>query len=430
MTQKRSIFTRAVHAGEKAPKPDFQPVSTPIYNSVAYLYEDLEDLDAVFGSTRQGYVYARYGNPTNSALEEALASVEEGESAMTFGSGMAAVHASLLAAGVKNGTSLVAAYDVYGATYAMCARLFPEMGVRTTFVDVTNLEELSRTLSETKPAAVLLETISNPLMKVADVPTLCRLSHRAGAKIIVDNTFATPVLFQPLKDGVDFCVHSTTKYIGGHGDVMGGAMITSAENRPALHEIIKMTGGNLGPTEAWLTLRGLKTLPLRMRQHCSNAMEVARWLAGSSPGLAGQLPGASEPSPARTGQEPLSSGLFGGMISFEIKDAGREEIFRFMESLKLILPATTLGDVYSLILYPAMSSHRGSRLRSGRRWGSATAWCVFRWGLRNFRRSSKISSRRWRRLTSERIDKKNWSKEKAGPLARAGFFCVLEFSTS
>src|SRR5512142_815733 len=136
MTQKRSIFTRAVHAGEKAPKPDFQPVSTPIYNSVAYLYEDMEDLDAIFGSTRQGYVYARYGNPTNSALEQALASVEEGESAITFGSGMAAVHASLLAAGVKNGSSIVAAYDLYGATYAMCARLFPEMGVRTTFVDV------------------------------------------------------------------------------------------------------------------------------------------------------------------------------------------------------------------------------------------------------------------------------------------------------
>ncbi len=359
MTQKRSIFTRAVHAGEKAPMPDFQPVSTPIYNSVAYLYEDMEDLDAIFGSTRQGYVYGRYGNPTNSALEQALASVEEGESAITFGSGMAAVHASLLAAGVKNGSSLVAAYDLYGATYAMCARLFPEMGVRTTFVDVTNLEELSRTLSETKPAAVLLETISNPLMKVADVPTLCRLSHRAGAKIIVDNTFASPVLYQPLKEGVDYCVHSTTKYIGGHGDVMGGAVITSMENRPALHEIIKMTGGNLGPTEAWLTLRGLKTLPLRMRQHCSNAMEVARWLEDHGRVSRVNYPGLASHPQHELSRSLFPPGLFGGMISFEIKDAGREEVFRFMESLKLILPATTLGDVYSLVLYPPMSSHRG-----------------------------------------------------------------------
>ncbi len=359
MSQKKSIFTRAVHAGEKAPKPDFQPVSTPIHNSVAYLYEEMEDLDGIFGGTRQGYVYARYGNPTNSALEGALASLEEGESALTFGSGMAAVHASLLAAGVKNGTSLVAAYDLYGATYAMCARLLPEMGVRTTFVDVTNLEDLSRTLSETKPAALLLETISNPLMKVADVPTLCRLSHRAGAKIIVDNTFASPVLYRPLKDGVDFCVHSTTKYIGGHGDVMGGAVITSAENRPALHEIIKMTGGNLGPTEAWLTLRGLKTLPLRMRQHCSNAMEVARWLEDHARVSRVNYPGLPSHPQHELSKALFPPGLFGGMISFEIKDAGREEVFRFMESLKLILPATTLGDVYSLVLYPPMSSHRG-----------------------------------------------------------------------
>ena len=223
MIKGKSIFTRAVHAGERGPKPDFQPVSTPIYHTVGYIYEDMEDLDRVFGNEREGYVYARYGNPTNSALEEALAALEEGEAALTFGSGMAAVHASLLAAGVKNGTSLVAASDVYGATYAMCARLFPEMGVRVKFVDVTNLEELSKTLSETKPAAVILETISNPLMKVADVPTICQMAHRVGAKVIVDNTFATPVLFQPLAHGADFSVHSTTKYIGGHGDVSGGS---------------------------------------------------------------------------------------------------------------------------------------------------------------------------------------------------------------
>ena len=358
MIKGKSISTRAVHAGERRPKPDFLPVSTPIYNTVGYIYEDMEDLDRIFGNEREGYVYTRYGNPTNSALEEALAALEEGEAALTFGSGMAAVHASLQAAGVKNGTSLVAAYDVYGATYAICSRLFPEMGVRVKFVDVTNLEELSRILSEMKPAAVILETISNPLMKVADVPTICRLSHRAGAKVIVDNTFATPVLFQPIKHGADFCVHSTTKYIGGHGDVMGGAIITSKKNRSALHEIIKMTGGNLGPMEAWLTHRGAKTLPLRMRQHCLNAMEVAHWLE-SHPRIARvNYPGLPSHPQHELAGKLLSPGLFGGMISFEIKNAGREQVFRFMESLELIIPATTLGDVYSLVLYPPMSSHR------------------------------------------------------------------------
>ena len=358
MAKGKSIFTKAVHAGERAAKPDFQPVTTPIYNTVGFLYEDMRDLDAVFGNEREGYVYARYGNPTNSALEEALASLEEGEAALTFGSGMAAVHASLLAAGVKAGTSILSAYDVYGATYAICGRLFPELGVRAKFVDVTNLEELQKALLEARPAAVILETISNPLMKVADIPTICNLAHQIGAKVIVDNTFATPFLYRPIQHGADFCVHSMTKYIGGHGDVLGGAIVTSRVNRSILHEIIKMTGGNLGPMEAWLTLRGLKTLPLRMRQHCQNAMEVARWLEGHPRVARVNYPGLASHPQHELAKRLFPPGLFGGMISFEIKDAGKEKVFRFMKALELILPATTLGDVYSLTLYPAISSHR------------------------------------------------------------------------
>jgi cystathionine gamma-synthase/methionine-gamma-lyase len=358
MAKYKSIFTRAVHAGERGPKPDFKPVSTPIYNSVGYLYEDLKDLDAVFGNERPGYVYARYGSPTNSALEEVLADLEEGEEALTFGSGMAAVYAALMAAGVKAGASLLSAFDVYGATYAICARLLPDWGVKTKFVDVTDLGEVQRVLAELKPAAIILETISNPLMKVADIPAITKLAHRAGAKVIVDNTFATPVLYQPLKHGVDFCVHSTTKYIGGHGDVLGGAIVSSKANRKILHEIIKMTGGNLGPAEAWLTLRGVKTLPLRMRQHCTNAMEVAKRLQGHPQISKVNYPGLVDHPQHELAMKLFPEGLFGGMISFEIKSAGKKEVFRFMESLDLVLPATTLGDVYSLTLYPAMSSHR------------------------------------------------------------------------
>jgi cystathionine gamma-synthase/methionine-gamma-lyase len=358
MAKYKSIFTRAVHVGERGDKPDFKPVSMPIYNSVGYLYEDLKDLDAVFGSERPGFVYARYGNPTNSGLEEVLADLEEGEAALTFGSGMAAVYASLMAAGVKTGTAVVSAFDVYGATYAICARLLPDWGVKAHFVDVTNLGEVEKALAELKPAAIILETISNPLMKVADVPAITRLAHRAGTKVIVDNTFATPVLFQPLAHGVDFCVHSTTKYIGGHGDVLGGAIVTSNANRKILHEIIKMTGGNLGPAEAWLTLRGVKTLPLRMRQHCWNAMEVAKWLQTHPHVSKVNYPGLAHHPQHDLSMKLFPEALFGGMISFEIKNAGKKEVFRFMESLELILPATTLGDVYSLTLYPAMSSHR------------------------------------------------------------------------
>ena len=358
MMKGKSIFTRAVHAGERGAKPDFDPVSTPIYSTVGYRYESMEDLDRIFGNERDGYVYARYGSPTNSALEVALAAMEEGEAALSFGSGMAAVYAALLAAGVKNRTSLVAAYDIYGATYAICARLLPDMGVKTQFVDVTDLEGLGKTLSETRPVAIILETISNPLMKVADVPTICRMAHRVGTRVIVDNTFATPVLFKPLEHGVDFSVHSTTKYIGGHGDVLGGAIICSMENRAKLYEIIKMTGGNLGPFEAWLTHRGIKTLPLRMRQHCSNAGKVARWLE-SNPRIAKvNYPGLPSHPQHELAKRLFPEGLFGGMISFEIKGAAKEQVFRFMEALEMIIPATTLGDVYSLVLYPPMSSHR------------------------------------------------------------------------
>jgi cystathionine beta-lyase/cystathionine gamma-synthase len=358
MIKGKSIFTRAVHAGERGPKPDFQPVSTPIYSTVGYTYENMEDLDRIFGNDREGYVYARYGSPTNAALEGALAAMEEGEAALTFGSGMAAVYASLLAAGVKNGASLVAAYDLYGATYAICARLLPDMGAKATFVDVTNLEELGKTLSETRPVAVILETISNPLMKVADIPTICQMAHRVGAKVIVDSTFTTPVLMQPLKHGADFSVHSTTKYIGGHGDVLGGAIISSKENRARLYEIIKMTGGNLGPFEAWLTHRGMKTLPLRMRQHCSNALEVGRWLEAHPRIARVNYPGLASHPQHELAKKLFPGGLFGGMISFEIKGAAKKQVFRFMEALELIIPATTLGDVYSLVLYPPMSSHR------------------------------------------------------------------------
>jgi cystathionine gamma-synthase/methionine-gamma-lyase len=358
MGKYKSVFTRAVHVGERGARPDFKPVSTPIYNSVGYLYEDLQDLDAVFGNERPGYVYARYGNPTNAALEEVLADLEGGEGALSFGSGMAAVYAALMAAGVKTGASLLSAYDIYGATYAVCARLLPDWGVKTRFVDVTNLEAVERALGELKPAALILETISNPLMKVADVPAIVKMAHRSGAKVIVDNTFATPVLFRPLEWGADFCVHSTTKYIGGHGDVLGGAIVSSNENRKTLHEIIKMTGGNLGPAEAWLTLRGVKTLPLRMRQHCANAMEVAKRLQRHPQISKVNYPGLADHPQHGPAMKLFPEGLFGGMISFEIRNAGKKEIFRFMESLGLILPATTLGDVYSLTLYPAMSSHR------------------------------------------------------------------------
>ena len=353
-----SLFTQAVHAGERAPRPDFTPVSTPVHRSVGYLYDDMHTLDGIFGDERPGYVYPRYGSPTVAALESAAATLEGGEAALATSSGMAAIHLALLAANASNGNSVVAAQDCYGATYALLRDLFTAQGVAVRFVDITDLAEVESGLAEAQPAALLLETISNPLLKVAAIPRLVEMAHAAGAQVIVDNTFATPYLCRPLDHGADVVVHSSTKYFGGHGDVMGGLVITSAANRARLFQLIKMIGCNLGPDEAWLTLRGLKTLPLRMRQHCANGQAVAEWLAGHPRIARVHYPGLPGHPQHRVAQHLFGDMGYGGMVSFELKDADQTTVFRFLEALQLVLPATTLGDVYSLVLYPAMSSHR------------------------------------------------------------------------
>ena len=188
----RRLATRAVHAGTPGPQADFVPTVTPIHPAVTYTYECMEDLDAVFAGTRQGYVYGRYGNPTVTALEEAVADLEEGEAALAFGSGMAAIHAALLAAGARAGSTVVAAQDIYGATYALLDQLMRTQGVTTHFVDVADLEAVDAACAGQRPVAVLVETISNPLLKLVDLPAVAEVAHRHGAALLVDNTFAPP----------------------------------------------------------------------------------------------------------------------------------------------------------------------------------------------------------------------------------------------
>jgi cystathionine gamma-synthase/methionine-gamma-lyase len=327
---------------------------TPIYPATSFYYDETETLDAVFGNERPGYVYTRYGNPTIRALETAVASLEETEDAVAFSSGMAAVHAAILNE-VQSGSRVVAARDVYGATYAVLTNLFATIGVKTTFVDILDLESLAATIAEVKPRVVLCETISNPLLRVADLAAIVELAHRHGARVVVDNTFASPYLVTPARLGVDTVVHSSTKYLGGHGDVTGGVIATTEERAYELRELNKLVGAILGPFEAWLTLRGIKTLPLRFRRQSESAATVARWLHADHRIAQVNYPGLSDLGSAE-GQ--FNSELRGGMVSFELAGAGKDEVFRFLQSLRLCVPATTLGDVYSLVLYPAISSHR------------------------------------------------------------------------
>jgi cystathionine gamma-synthase/methionine-gamma-lyase len=357
--------SRAVHAGERGPRPDFTPTATAIYPATAFVYDDTATLDAVFGNERPGYVYTRYANPTTRALESAIAALEGTEDAVAFASGMGAVHAALLL-DVRAGDRVLAAPDVYGASYAILSGLLPTIGVEAIFVDMLDLDAVSSTLARTQPKLLYAETISNPLMRVADLRALARLAHEHGAAVAIDNTFASPYLINPTALGVDSVIHSTTKYLGGHGDVTGGVVATTAARAASLREISKLTGAIAGPFESWLTLRGLKTLPLRVKQQSASAAEIAHWLA-SHPGIARvHYPGLTDLGAA---EMQFNGPERGGMISFEIRDAGKAEVFRFLEALTLVVPATTLGDVYSLVLYPAISSHRAvppdERIRIG-----------------------------------------------------------------
>ncbi len=355
----KSFQTRAVHAGERIAPADYTPVATPIWPAASYLYESMDDLDAVFAGEKQGYVYSRYASPTVSAFEAAVASLEGAEAAQAYSSGMAAVHASLLAAGAKTGTSAVAALDLYGATYTLLRSLLDSLGVQVRMVDVSDLGEVETALEEIHPVLLLVETISNPLLKVADVPALAALAHRYAASLLVDNTFASPYLFNPLQHGADYAIHSATKYLSGHGDVLAGVVATSTENKNKLFELNKLVGSVLGPFEAWLALRGLKTLPLRMRQQCQSAQQVAAWLQTHPRVAKVNFPGLADHPQHNLADQLFEDRGYGGVLSFEIKDADKAAVYRFMESLTVCLPATTLGDIYSLVLHPATSSHRG-----------------------------------------------------------------------
>jgi cystathionine gamma-synthase/methionine-gamma-lyase len=345
------------HAGEEAVS-DWRPTATPIHNATGFFMPSLDALDAVFAGTRQGYFYTRDGNPTVRAFEAAVAALESAPLAGAFGSGMAAIYGALLAVGVGPGDHIVATQDLYGLTRVLLATHFADLGVRTTFVDMADLDAVERALGEGSKV-LYLETISNPLVKVLDLEALIGLARRAGAKSLVDNTFASPYLLRPIEYGADLVIHSATKYIGGHGDVTGGTVAAADEETGRkLHYQAKLLGAVLGPNEAWLAHRGLKTLSLRMARQCENTLAVAEWLADQIGVERVYYPGLPS-HPQHELAARLLGGRFGAMLAFDLRDGDRARVGRFMDALRLIAPAPTLGDLRTLTLYPAVASHRG-----------------------------------------------------------------------
>lgn len=352
------FFTQAAHAGDEAEPPDGRPSAQPIYPAVTYTYDDMQDLSGVLHGERSGYVYSRYGSPTVSALEEAIASLENAEGAIAFSSGMAALHCAFIQSGITPDGPIIAARDLYGATHALLAQIFALYDKRPVhYVDMSDPAAVKFAIEHYAPRAVLMEMISNPLLKVPDLPQIAEWTHAAGATLIVDGTFASPYLIRALEYGADMVVHSATKYLGGHGDVMAGVIATDARRAGGLRELIKYYGSNLGPFEAWLLLRGLKTLGVRLKQHCANALQIAHWLADQSSISKVIYPGLLDHPQHAIAQKLFRDNSFGGMVAFELRDADETEVFRFMQALKLIRTGTSLGDVGSLLVYPAQSSH-------------------------------------------------------------------------
>ncbi|MGE3273444.1 MAG: PLP-dependent aspartate aminotransferase family protein [Chloroflexota bacterium] len=357
-----SFDTLAAHAGESHAGDDdglsWRPTAGAIHNASGYFMPSLDALDEVFAGTRDGYFYTRDGNPTVRGFEESVAALESAPMVGAFGSGMAAIYGALLAADIRPGDHVVATQDLYGLTRVLFTTHLADFDVRTTFVDMTDLPAVEAALAE--GAKVLyLETISNPLVKVLDLTALVQLAKRHGAKTIVDNTFASPYLLRPIEHGVDLVVHSATKYIGGHGDLTAGTVAAADEatGRKVRYQA-KLLGGILGPNEAWLAHRGLKTLSLRMARQCDNALAVAHWLA-EQPGVERVYYPGLPTHPQHEVAKRLLGGRFGAMLAFDLRDGDRARVGRFMDALQLVAPAPTLGDLRTLTLYPAVASHRG-----------------------------------------------------------------------
>jgi len=353
-----NIHTKAVHAGDRRPAPAQIGVTTPIYASSSFIPASLEEQDRIFGSEQPGYAYQRFNNPTNAALEEQMTALEGGHGALATASGMAALLIALQAALIDRTHGVICARDIYGATIKLLDGIFEPFGVSVRYVDLTDLDALDAAIAKEKPGAVLLETISNPLLRVADIPAVAERCRAVNAALIVDNTFATPLLVRPMELGAHIVVHSMTKFLSGHGDVLGGLVISDAEHNETVRSLSHIYGPVLGPFESYLAMRGAKTFPLRMERQCRNAQALAVWLrANPRVSRVHYLDDQSHPD-AATIRKLLPDGLYGAMVSFELAGARKPDMFRFVDRLKLVVNASSLGDVHTMALYPWISSHR------------------------------------------------------------------------
>ena len=344
-----ALATRAIHAGQE-PDPTTGAVVTPIYMTSTFKQDGV-------GGLRNGYDYSRSINPTRNSFDEQLAAVEGGKYALSFSSGLAAIDV-LLRSTIKPGDNILLGNDVYGGTYRLLSKVFVPWGVGLDVVDITDLKAVETALASKHYQYVWIETPSNPLLNITDIAVTTEVAHKYGTKVAVDNTFASPALQHPLADGADVVVYSTTKYIGGHSDVVGGAVVVNdEETREKVAFLQNAAGAVPSPFDSWLDIRGLKTLDLRVKRHSANALKVAEWLESQPSDVIERVwyPGL-ESHPGHEIAARQMHGGFGGIVSVQLA-AGAEAAKHFVDHTQIFTLAESLGGVESLIEVPAAMTH-------------------------------------------------------------------------
>jgi cystathionine gamma-synthase len=361
----RGPSTAAVRAGALQ-TPANVPSSPPLFQSSSYEFADLDDVEAIYGGTRSGRIYGRYGGPNGAQLEQVVALLEGAEAAVAAAAGMAAIDAAL-ATNLQSGDTLLASRELYGGTCSLLEKDYQERGVRVAYIDQQDLAQVRAALASERPRVLYLEALTNPLVHVADLPALAQAARAAGALTVVDATFVSPALGRPLEHGIDLVAHSVGKYIGGHGDVGAGVLAGQAALIGPARDYLVRKGGLVPHFEAWLALRGLRTLGLRMERHASNAVAVAAYLAGIP-----HVARVHHPSLPAHPQHALARALYprgvGGIVAFDLA-GGRTAVDRFLRGLSGIPIVHSLGEVATTISYPDVSSHRSLPLERRRALG-------------------------------------------------------------
>lgn len=361
----KKVETLTVHAGAKACLSETRSKISPIFASSVWSFDSLEQIDDVYEHKIPGYVYSRISNPGVEQLEQAIALLEGAEAGAAYSSGMAAIAMSLLAE-LQPGDHVLAHQVLYGGTYTLLHAEFGRFQVETTFVDFTDMDAVRAALRP-NTKVMYVETICNPLMEVVDIPAVVKLAAKFGAKVFVDNTFASPIHFQPLLAGADVVIHSATKYLNGHSDITGGVVAANREFIDRVKKVGTTFGPTLSPFDAWLVLRGMKTLAVRMERHSANALKLAEYLAGHPKVTVVHYPGM-ESSKTYTTARALLQGGFGGMLSFAVT-GGLRAARTVIDGLQMTELVPSLAGPSTTVSHPGKTSHRAIPLDERQAYG-------------------------------------------------------------